>query len=253
MRFVKALAVSLLFYTLVSNLSLQAQTATPSPSPQPSPATAASASPSPAPSPNASPSPSPQKANRRPQDNSGSPAEPFDQATVERMAGQCVTLETERGSILLEMLPEAAPETVRNFLNLSATGAFDTTTFSRVVPDFVVQGGNLSTRQNISMEHVRRSRRTIPDEPSYIRHLRGIVSMARPEQANSATTHFFILVSDSPHLDGTFTAFARVLAGMELVDRINHEPVNGDKPANPVRLTRAVVAACPPKGVPVNK
>jgi peptidyl-prolyl cis-trans isomerase B (cyclophilin B) len=69
--------------------------------------------------------------------------------------------------------------------------------------------------------------------------------MARSDTPNSATTHFFILVGDSRHLDGTFAAFGRVTSGMDVVDGINKMPVEGDKPTKPVRLKRAVVAPCP--------
>ena len=127
------------------------------------------------------------------------------------------------------------------------TYLLDTTTFSRVVPDFVVQGGNLSTRQNITPDIARRSRRTIPDEPSEVKHTRGVVSMARPDEPNRATTNFFILVSEASFLDGKFSAFGRVRDGMGVVDRINREPVNGDKPVHPVRIKRATVASCPEK------
>lgn len=171
-------------------------------------------------------------------------AEPFDGASVEKMAGQCVRLETEAGVIEMEMLPEAAPESVRNFLNLAATGAFDTTLFSRVVKDFVIQGGNLATRAVMTPELAQRAARKIPDEPSYVKHVRGIVSMARPDEPNSATTHFFILVGDASHLDGKFAAFGRVTRGLEVADAINHAPTEGDKPLKPVRLTRATVYAC---------
>src|SRR2546423_6555009 len=82
----------------------------------------------------------PAKKNERPVAEAAQ-GEPFDKATVEQMSKQCVTLETEVGAIRIEMLAEAAPETTRNFLNLAATGAFDTTTFSRVVRGFVIQGG----------------------------------------------------------------------------------------------------------------
>ena len=184
----------------------------------------------------------PKKANTR-----AEPArtvEPFDGASVEKMASQCVRLETELGNIEIEMLAEMAPENVRNFLNLVSTGAFDTTTFSRVVPRFVIQGGNLATRENLTEELYRRSQRTVPDEPNIIKHVRGIVSMARPEQANSASSHFFILVGDAPNLDGKFSAFGRVRSGMDVVDQINKAPVNGEKPEKPVRLNRAVVKPC---------
>jgi peptidyl-prolyl cis-trans isomerase B (cyclophilin B) len=176
--------------------------------------------------------------------------EPFDGATVEKMAAQCVTLETEAGVIEIEMLAETAPETARNFLNLAATGALDTTTFSRVVKDFVVQGGNLSTSQKWGAELSQRARRTIPDEPNFVKHVRGIVSMARPDKPNSATTNFFILVSDSPHLDNKFAAFARVVHGMEVVDAMNKAALGGERgetPEKPVRLTRAVVKECEKK------
>jgi peptidyl-prolyl cis-trans isomerase B (cyclophilin B) len=238
MKLTFALAVLLSSFLLtVSSVSAQQLNATPAPAAPPAPQA------SPAPTPAAST----QKANQRPLLTVKPAPEPFDGATVEQMSAKCVTLETEFGAIELELLPEAAPETVRNFLNLSAIGAFDTTTFSRVVTDFVVQGGNLSTRPNITMELVRRSRRTIPDEPGEVRHVRGIVSMARPDQANSATTNFFILVADASFLDGKFSAFARVAHGMSIVDHINREPVENEKPVHPVRLTRAVVAPCTEK------
>ncbi|MGI9106869.1 MAG: peptidylprolyl isomerase [Pyrinomonadaceae bacterium] len=172
-------------------------------------------------------------------------AEFFDKTPVEQMAAQCVKLETEAGAIELKLLPEAAPETVRNFLNLAASGALDTTTFSRVVKDFVIQGGNLSTRETLTPALVERSRRTISDEPNEIQHLRGVVSMARPGTPDGATTNFFILVSDAPHLDGRFAAFARVTGGMAVADAINQAPVEGEKPVTPIRLKRAVVSPCP--------
>jgi peptidyl-prolyl cis-trans isomerase B (cyclophilin B) len=186
--------------------------------------------------------PTPKKSNQRPA--KAPKGEPFDKATVETMAAQCVKLETEAGVIELEMFPESAPESVRNFLNLASIGAFDTTTFSRVVPKFVIQGGSLSTRAKITPELALRSRRTIPDEPNQIKHERGILSMARSEEPNSASSHFFILVSTASNLDGKFAAFGRVKQGMEVVDAINKMPVENEKPEKPVRITRATVAPC---------
>lgn len=188
----------------------------------------------------------PKKINERPVAQAASAApEPFDGASVEKMAGQCVRLETEAGVIEIEMLAESAPETARNFLNLAATGAFDTTTFSRVVKGFVIQGGNLATRLTLTPELAERSRRTIADEPNNVKHVRGIVSMALPGKPNSATTHFFILAGNAPHLDGRFTAFGRVVRGMDVVDAINQAPTDGEKPDKPVRLTRAAATGCP--------
>ncbi len=175
---------------------------------------------------------------------------PFEKASVETMGMQCVKFETEAGVIELEMFPESAPEAVRNFLNLSAAGNYNSTTFSRVVPGFIVQGGDLATREKITPELDKRSRRTIPDEPNLIKHERGILSMARSDAPNSATTNFFILVGQARHLDGTFAAFGRVTRGMEVVDAINKMPIEGDKPKKPVRLTRATVARCPLQTAP---
>ncbi|MDQ1640220.1 MAG: hypothetical protein QOF62_3559 [Pyrinomonadaceae bacterium] len=186
----------------------------------------------------------PPKKNARPAEEIATKPEPFDSASVEKMAQQCVTLETEAGNIAIEMLPDSAPENVRNFLNLSATGAFDTTTFSRVVKDFVIQGGNLSTSEKWGIELMKRMTHKLPDEPSLIKHVRGIVSMARPNEPNSATTNFFILVGNGSNLDGKFSAFGRVTSGMEVVDAINHAPTEGEKPSKPVHITKATVAPC---------
>lgn len=184
------------------------------------------------------------KANQRPNSVEAAKVEPFEKATVAEMAAQCVKFETEAGVIEMEMFPESAPESVRSFLNLAATGAFDTTTFSRVVPNFVIQGGDLFTSQKMTPELDKRARHTLPDEPSQIKHERGILSMARADEPNTASTHFFILVSAANTLDGKFAAFGRVTKGMETVDVISKMPVENEKPNKPVRITRATVAPC---------
>jgi peptidyl-prolyl cis-trans isomerase B (cyclophilin B) len=185
----------------------------------------------------------PKKANARTTVDTPAP-EPFDGAPVEKMAAQCVTLETELGAIDIAMMPEVAPESVRNFLNLSATGALDTTTFSRVVKGFVVQGGNLQTSEKWSAELSKRMARKIPDEPGIVKHVRGVVSMARTDEPNSATTHFFILVGPGQHLDSKFAAFGTVTRGMEVVDAINQAPSENETPEKPVKINRAIVAPC---------
>src|SRR6185503_2297731 len=184
------------------------------------------------------------KANARPVASPTPKVEPFAGASVEQMTGQCVSLETEQGLIVFELLPNKAPETVRGFLNLAASGALDTTTFSRTVKGFVIQGGNLSTSEKWGGELSARMQRVLPDEPNDVKHVRGVVSMARGEEPNSATTHFFILVGDGPHLDGKFAAFGKVVAGMEVADSISRAPTEGDKPVAPVRITHANVARC---------
>jgi cyclophilin family peptidyl-prolyl cis-trans isomerase len=191
-----------------------------------------------------SPADTAKKANVRPTDGPAALREPFDGVPPEKMAGQCVTLDTEAGVIVIEMMPEVAPEAVRNFLNLSATGALDSTIFSRVVKDFVIQGGNLFTSNRWGVELASRMARKLPDEPSDVKHVRGIVSMARSEEPNSATTHFFILVGEGHHLDGKFAAFGRVVKGIEVADAINHAALDGEKPVKAVQIKRALVAPC---------
>lgn len=188
----------------------------------------------------------PQKSNRRPAANARTKGEPYDAATPAEMKELCVTLQTSAGEIEIEMLAETAPDTARNFLNLVATGAFDTTTFSRVVKGFVIQGGDLTTRAQMTPALLERASRRIHDEPNPVKHVRGIVSMARAAEPDSATTNFFILAGDAAHLDGTFAAFGRVRRGMDVVDKINNAPAEGERPKEPVRITRAIVARCPP-------
>ena len=192
------------------------------------------------------PSPVAPKANARPTLPADAKPEPFDKADVKTMASQCVSFDTEVGPIEMEVYPEQAPETVRNFLNLAATGMFYTTTFSRVVPNFVIQGGDIWTREGgkVTREMGARARRTIPDEPNKILHERGVVSMARGDEANSASTHFFILVAPSPPLDGKFAAFGRIIKGMEAVDAINKAPVLNEKPEKPVRIKKVNLRPC---------
>ena len=215
---------SFLLLLLFSTLAI-AQDSTPTPTPPPA-----------------------KKANQRPAETTPKNAEPFDNADVKTMAEKCVTLQTEAGDIQLEFFPETAPETVRNFLNLVAIKFYDTTVFSRVVPNFVVQGGNFSTRQERTMELYERSQRRLKDEPNQVKHERGIISMARSDEPDSATTHFFIIVADSAsNLDSKFAAFGRVIKGMEIADAINKMPVVGEKPEKPVRLLKAVIEPCPVK------
>src|SRR5215213_6111060 len=143
----------------------------------------------------------PKKANARAAATPAPASDPFDGATVEKMAGQCVTLETELGAIEIAIIPENAPEAARNFLNLSATGVFDTTTFSRVVKGFVIQGGNLQTSEKWSEALAKRMSHKLPDEPGLVKHVRGIVSMARTDEPKSAAAHVCVLLGPGPDRD----------------------------------------------------
>jgi len=186
------------------------------------------------------------KANARPTPPPDQAPEPWDKADVKTMAAQCVSLDTEAGMIEIELYPEHAPESVRNFLNLISVGLFDTTSFDRVVPNFVIQAGNIWSREDKKVTRAmgQRARRTIPDEPNKILHERGIVSMARADEPNTATTNFFILVAEAAYLNNKFAAFGKVTKGMEVVDSINKAPVAEEKPEKPVRIRKASVSPC---------
>ncbi len=185
----------------------------------------------------------PSKANARPTPTPK--AEPFDGSDAKTMASKCVTLTTDAGDIVAEMYPEHAPESVRSFLNIVSLGYLDTTTFGRVVPGFVIQGGDLYSREGeVTYEVGMRARKTLPDEPNKVPHERGVLSMARGEEANTATTNFFILVGRGSHLDGSFAAFGRVTKGMDVVDTISKAKVTDEKPESPVRIKKATIALC---------
>ena len=157
----------------------------------------------------------PKKTNTRPSGTATIRAEPFDGASIEKMAGQCVRLETEQGAIMIEMLPAKAPESARNFLNLAATGAFDTTVFSRVVPGFVIQGGDLSTSERWSQQLANRSEKRLPDEPSDVKHVRASFPWPVPK-TRTAQPLTFSFWWETGH---TSTEVFRRLAGCGRVSR----------------------------------
>lgn len=127
----------------------------------------------------------------------------------------------ELGRIRIELLPELAPETVRNFKKLVGQGFYDNTTFHRVIPGFMIQGGDPLTK-NIDPRDDGRGGPgyEIADEFSAMPHERGVVSMANKGRPMSAGSQFFIVHQDSPHLDHHYTVFGRVVEGIEVVDAI---------------------------------
>ncbi len=124
-----------------------------------------------------------------------------------------ITLE-KGDEIQLELYPKDAPKTVENFVALAKKGFYNGLTFHRVVPDFVVQGGCPNGNGTGGPGH------TIKAEFNTQKHLRGTVAMARSQHPDSAGSQFYICYGPTPHLDGSYTVFGRVVAGMEHVDRI---------------------------------
>ena len=173
---------------------------------------------------------------------------PFADATVDEMKRHRVRLVTTLGSIEIEVFPETAPETVRNFLKLSQAGLFDNTVWHRVVPGFVVQGGDMATRTApLTAEQAARFVRNLQPEFSDLKHEKGSVSMARGEELDSASTSFFICLAPQPTLDGKYALFGKVVVGLEVVDNMGSVPVFDDeKPKERLDLIRAEVVELAP-------
>jgi peptidyl-prolyl cis-trans isomerase B (cyclophilin B) len=152
-------------------------------------------------------------------------------------------LSTRHGDITIEFLPEVAPNHVANFLELAKSGFYDKTCFHRVIPDFMIQGGDpLSKDKDRRLHGTGGSGKNVKAEFSKTSHVRGIVSAARSASPDSASSQFFIVVADSPHLNGQYSAFGRVTSGMEAVDAIvNEETDHRDNPLNPVEITAVKV------------
>ena len=155
-----------------------------------------------------------------------------------------VLIKTNFGDIKFSLLPDIAPETVRNFLQLANSGFYNGTLFHRVIPGFMIQGGDPNTKTpnkttwgqggpgyNLKAEFNSRS------------HLRGIVSMARAADPDSAGSQFFIVTDDSTFLDKQYTVFGEVVDGMEIADNIVNLPRDGnDCPEQEVKMLEVTVS-----------
>jgi len=168
---------------------------------------------------------------------------PFAEASKEEMKSYNVVLTTTFGKIEIELLPDTAPEHVRNFLKLAKLGFYDNTVWHRIVPGFVIQGGDLSTRtEPLTPEQIDKFVGNLQVELSELKHEKGIVSMARGEALDSASTSFFICLAPQPSLDGKYTVFGRVVKGMDVVDQIGSVPTfDNEKPKERIDLIRAEV------------
>jgi len=130
-------------------------------------------------------------------------------------------IETNLGTIVFKLLPDLAPETVRNFEKLARDGFYNDTLFHRVIPGFMIQGGDPNTKSgNKNAWGTGGPGHTIKAEFSSRSHHRGIVSMARAQDPNSAGSQFFIVTTDSTFLDRQYTVFGEVIEGMDVADKI---------------------------------
>lgn len=132
-----------------------------------------------------------------------------------------VTIQMENGKeIKLQLFPEVAPLTVENFVNLVKKGFYDGLTFHRIIPGFMIQGGCPEGTGMGGPGHQIKGEFRANGYPNHLRHERGVISMARSGNPNSAGSQFFLMHADSPHLDGQYAAFGRIVEGVEVVDEI---------------------------------
>ena len=154
-----------------------------------------------------------------------------------------VVIEMENGGIIeIELYPEHAPKTVANFEKLVKAGFYDGLIFHRVIRGFMIQGGDpQGTGMGGAKEKIVGEFRA-NGHNNTLKHTRGVISMARAFDPNSASSQFFIMHSDAPHLDGQYAAFGKVVSGMETVDEIAGVPVGpNDRPRIAMRMKKVYI------------
>ena len=167
--------------------------------------------------------------------------QPYLNATPDELR-KTVTMKTTLGTLKIQMEPDWAPNHVRNFLMLVETGWYNGTAFHRVIPGFMAQGGMANTRTGGAAHPADRWVHPLKGEfRDDLKHVRGIVSMARTDDPDSATTSFFLMLGPAPHLDGKYSAFGRVVEGMEVLDAFDKEEVDGETPKRRLEIIEAKV------------
>ncbi len=149
----------------------------------------------------------------------------FTKEEIKKMAETKAIIETKFGNIELRFFPDVAPNHVNNFIELAKKGFYDGTTFHRVIPGFMIQGGDPNTKNPDKSSHgMGGPGYTVKAEFNDRSHKRGILSMARAANPDSAGSQFFICVADAPFLNKQYTVFGEVVSGMEVADKIVSQP-----------------------------
>lgn len=154
-----------------------------------------------------------------------------------------ITIEMENGSkIEVELYPEIAPNTVKNYISLVNKGYYNGLIFHRVIPSFMIQGGCPQGTGMGGPGYSIKGEFSSNGFPNALKHERGVISMARAGHPDSAGSQFFIMHKASPHLDGKYAAFGKVTSGLEAVDQIVSADRDGnDKPYEPQRMKTVTV------------
>lgn len=162
----------------------------------------------------------------------------FTKEEIKKMTETKAIIETKFGKIELRFFPDVAPNHVNNFIELAKKGFYDGTTFHRVIPGFMIQGGDPNSKDPDKSGHVMGGPGyTLKAEFNNKPHKRGTLSMARAANPDSAGSQFFICVADSPFLDRQYTVFGEVISGMEVVDKIVNQPRDSrDNPSERIEM-----------------
>ncbi|HEX9058896.1 MAG TPA: peptidylprolyl isomerase [Clostridia bacterium] len=152
------------------------------------------------------------------------------------------TIKTEKGTIKVELYPEIAPNTVRNFISLANKGFYNGLTFHRVIPGFMIQGGCPEGTGIGGPGYSIKGEFTSNGHKNDLKHERGVISMARSNRNDSAGSQFFIMVKNSPHLDGQYASFGKVIEGIEAADKIVNVKADwNDKPEEEQKMIEVSV------------
>ncbi len=152
-----------------------------------------------------------------------------------------IRIEMDNGAIIdIELYPDKAPKTVENFEKLVKSGFYDGLTFHRIIRGFMIQGGDpQGTGMGGAKEKIYGEFRANGFPQNDLKHTKGVLSMARAMDPNSASSQFFIMHEDAPHLDGSYAAFGKVVDGIDAVDEIACTPTTyGDRPVTPVVIKK---------------
>ena len=176
------------------------------------------------------------------------PTQP-DSEEIQHLAQTRVVIKTSFGDIVLKFFPDVAPVHVKNFISLAEKGFYDGTVFHRVIPGFMIQGGDPKSKDLRKSGHgTGGPGYTIRAEFSKKPHNRGTLSMARMQDPNSAGSQFFICVARTKFLDGKYTVFGEVVSGLEVVDKIVNQPRDRrDNPLERVEIAVSVIEPAPPE------
>jgi peptidyl-prolyl cis-trans isomerase B (cyclophilin B) len=167
----------------------------------------------------------------------------FTPEEIKKMAETTAIIETKFGNIELKFFPDVAPNHVNNFIELAKKGFYDGTIFHRVIPRFMIQGGDPNSKSPDRSKHgMGGPGHTVKAEFNTKPHKRGTLSMARSNLPDSAGSQFFICVADAPSLNNQYTVFGEVVSGMEVADTIVGQPRDrNDNPLERVEMTVKIV------------